>query len=67
MDDYFTLDLNAQFRVSDQFTFYMNVLNALDDLPSVDPVTYGAHLYNPVQGGSGIFGRSFRAGVRVNF
>lgn len=67
VDDYFTLDLNAQFRVSDQFTFYMNVLNALDDLPSVDPVTYGAHLYNPVQGGSGIFGRSFRAGVRVNF
>lgn len=67
VDDYFTLDLNAQFRVNDRFTFYVNVLNALDDLPAIDPVTYGAHLYNPVQGGSGIFGRSYRAGVRVNF
>lgn len=64
---YITLDLVAQFKPTDRFTFYVNVLNALDDLPPVDPATYGAHLYNPVQGGTGVFGRAFRAGVRVNF
>lgn len=63
--DYFTLDLTGSFRATDKFTFYVNVLNVLNDLPPVDPVTYGAHLYNPVQGGTGIFGRAFRAGVKV--
>lgn len=65
VDDYFTLDMTASFKANENFTFYVNVLNVLDDLPPIDPVTYGAYLYNPVQGGSGIFGRAFRAGVRV--
>jgi iron complex outermembrane receptor protein len=67
VDDYITLDLVGQVKVNDHFTFYVNILNALNDLPPVDIVTYGAHLYNPVQGGTGIFGRQFRAGVRVEF
>lgn len=67
VDDYFTVDLTGNVRVNDKFTFYVNVLNLLDDLPPIDPVTYGAHLYNAVQGGTGILGRSFRAGVKVNF
>jgi len=64
---YTTLDLVAQVRANDRVTFYANVLNALDHLPDVDPATYGAHLYNPVQGGTGILGRQYRAGVRLNF
>jgi len=67
VDAYITLDMVAQVRAADNVTFYVNVLNVLDDLPSIDPVTYGAHLYNPVQGANGIFGRSFRAGVRFGF
>ena len=67
VDSYTTLDLTGSFRVNDSFTFYVNVLNVLDDLPPIDPATYGAHLYNAVQGGNGIFGRQFRAGVRVGF
>jgi iron complex outermembrane recepter protein len=67
VDDYITVDLVAQFRATEKFTFYVNVLNAFDNMPPVDPVTYGAFNYNPVQGGTGIFGRSYRAGVRVNF
>ena len=35
--------------------------------PPLDNVTYGAHLYNPVQGGSGILGRYFKAGVKFGF
>lgn len=62
---YVTVDMVGSVKINDRFTFYVNVLNLLDDLPPVDPVTYGAHLYNPVQGGTGIIGRAFRAGVKV--
>lgn len=64
---YITADLNVSFNVNDKFTFYVNALNVFDRLPPIDPVTYGAHLYNPVQGGNGIFGRSFRAGAKFGF
>ena len=43
------------------------MINLLDDLPPIDPVTYGANNFNAVQGGTGIFGRQFRAGVKVGF
>lgn len=42
------------------------MLNVADRMPPLDPITYGAHLYNPVQGGNGIYGRYFKAGVKVN-
>ena len=64
---YITLDMVGRVEVNENFTFYVNVLNVLNDLPDVDPVTYGAHLYNAVQGGTGIFGRQFRAGARFRF
>lgn len=67
VSDYVTVDLVASFKAGERFTFYVNALNVLDDLPPIDPVTYGAYLYNPVQGGLGILGRQFRAGVRVGF
>jgi iron complex outermembrane receptor protein len=66
--EYFTFDMTTQVRVNDNFTFYFNVLNLLDELPPFDNVaSYGRQYYNYVQGGNGIFGRQFRAGVRVNF
>ncbi len=64
---YITLDTIAQFKLNDQFTLTGTMLNAFDKMPPLDNVTYGAHLYNPVQGGQGIYGRYFRAGVKVNF
>ncbi|AUW60291.1 TonB-dependent receptor [Sphingobium sp. SCG-1] len=64
---YITVDLSSSFKATDNFTFYVNVLNVFDDLPPIDPVTYGANNYNPVQGGTGIYGRSFRAGARFTF
>jgi len=64
---YLTVDANASIKVNDKFTFYVNVLNIANRLPDVDPVTYGAYLYNPVQAGNGIFGRSYRAGAKFNF
>lgn len=65
--NYITFDLNAQAKVNDNLTVYINMLNAFDKLPPIDTVTYGAHAYNPVQGGEGILGRYFRVGVKVNY
>jgi iron complex outermembrane receptor protein len=64
---YITFDLNASIKANDQLTFYVNTINLFDRLPGVDPVTYGAYLYNPVQAGEGIYGRMFRAGAKFNF
>ncbi|MBX9880728.1 MAG: TonB-dependent receptor [Sphingomonas sp.] len=66
VSNYITIDMNATAKITDRFSFYVNVLNLTDALPPIDPVTYGAYLYNPVQAGNGIFGRQFRAGVKVN-
>ncbi|WP_087574702.1 TonB-dependent receptor [Sphingobium sp. SJ10-10] len=65
--DYITFDLNAQVKVTDRFTFYANMLNVFDKLPPIDTITYGAHAYNPVQGGEGILGRYFRIGAKFNY
>ncbi|MBH9536080.1 TonB-dependent receptor domain-containing protein [Novosphingopyxis sp. YJ-S2-01] len=65
--EYVTVDLGLRIKATDEFTFTANVLNLFDNLPPIDVVTYGAHLYNPVQGGTGILGRFFKAGVRVGF
>ena len=67
VDGYITVDLVGTIKVSDKMSFYLNVLNVLNDLPPLDPATYGAYLYNPVQAGEGIFGRQFRAGVKFGF
>ncbi len=64
---YITVDANVNFKVNDRFSFYVNALNVFDRLPPVDTVTYGAYLYNAVQGGDGIFGRQYRAGVKFGF
>ena len=65
--DYITVDLTTSYKLNDNFTVYLNVLNVFDDLPPIDPVTYGANNYNPVQGGTGIYGRAYRLGVKANF
>ncbi|MHA6718149.1 TonB-dependent receptor domain-containing protein [Sphingomonas sp. RS6] len=64
---YITFDTNVSVRVNDRITVYGNVLNVFDRLPAIDPVTYGAYLYNPVQAGNGIYGRMFRGGAKFKF
>lgn len=65
--DNWTFDLGLRYKVNDKFTIYTNVLNLFDKMPPIDPVTYGAHLYNAVQGGNNILGRYFKTGVKVGF
>ena len=61
------VDLNAQFKLNKNFTLYGTVQNVFDRLPPIDVATYGAHLYNPVQGGNGIYGRYFKIGAKASF
>ncbi len=67
VSDYVTLDLNAQAKVAKNATVYVTVENLLGTLPPIDDVTYGAHDYNPIQGGDGILGRFFKFGVKVDY
>ncbi|HVJ00395.1 MAG TPA: TonB-dependent receptor [Sphingomonas sp.] len=67
VDSYVTLDLVGDFKINDKVDFYVSMLNVFDDLPPLDPVTYGAYLYNPIQGGQGILGRYVKAGVKFGF
>ncbi|HEX7873811.1 MAG TPA: TonB-dependent receptor [Sphingobium sp.] len=65
--DYITVDLAGSYKINDKFTLYVNVINVFDNLPPIDPITYGANNYNAVQGGTGMYGRSYRAGVKASF
>ncbi|MFC0589874.1 TonB-dependent receptor domain-containing protein [Novosphingobium aquiterrae] len=65
--NYVTFDLGVRVKVNDNFTLSANMNNVFDRMPPLDPVTYGAYLYNPVQGGNGIIGRFFKVGAKVNF
>lgn len=67
VSSYFTLDLTGQVKINDKFTFYATVQNIADRLPPIDTITYGAHAYNPIQGGEGILGRYIKAGVKFGF
>lgn len=64
---YITFDLNIKAKIDDKFTIYATMLNVFDRMPPVDVVTYGATRYNPVQGGTGILGRYFKIGAKVDF
>lgn len=64
---FITVDMTGSIKVNDDFTFYVNVLNIANRKAPIDARTYGAYLYNPVVGESGIIGRQFRAGVRARF
>ncbi|NIJ19200.1 iron complex outermembrane receptor protein [Sphingomonas naasensis] len=62
------VDLTASHKLNDQFTIYVNVLNAFDIKPPFDPnAAYGFYGYNPAWAGPNIMGRYFRAGVKLDF
>lgn len=67
VEDYFTFDLTGRYYTTENVTLYASIQNVFDELPPYDPVTYGAHLYNAVQGGNGILGRYFRVGVKFDY
>lgn len=63
---FLTTDLTGRVKLGDRFTVYANILNLFNVKPPYDPTTYGGYLYNPAWANSGIIGRWFRVGVKVD-
>jgi iron complex outermembrane receptor protein len=61
-----TLDLTARYRFTPKAEFFATIQNVFDKEPPLDPLTYGAAGYNPLDY-SGALGRYFTAGVRYTF
>jgi iron complex outermembrane receptor protein len=61
------VDFVGSYKVNENFTFYMNVINAFDASPPFNPANYAGVNYNPTFSFGGIIGRTFRAGVKVGF
>jgi iron complex outermembrane receptor protein len=64
---YISVDMTGTIKVNDQFELYANIMNVFNNKPPIDATTYGAYLYNPVVGESGIIGRAFRIGAKASF
>lgn len=64
---YIQWDIVGSYKVNDRFTFYLNVINALNAKAPFNPASYAGVNYNPTFSGGGIIGRMFRAGVKVGF
>ncbi len=61
-----TLDLSAKWDITKQLQVFGSIQNVTDAVAPLDPQTYGAIAYNPMDV-SGAIGRYFRVGVRYKF
>jgi iron complex outermembrane receptor protein len=61
-----TLDLTARYTVSPQSEMFASIQNVFDKIAPLDPLTYGAASYNPIDY-SGALGRYFNVGFRHKF
>jgi iron complex outermembrane receptor protein len=61
-----TLDLTARWALGPQTELFGTIQNVFDKIAPLDPLTYGATSYNPLDY-SGALGRFFSVGVRHRF
>ena len=61
-----TLDLTARYKLGAKTEIFGTITNLFDKEPPLDPLTYGAAGYNPLDY-SGAVGRYFQVGVRHQF
>ena len=61
-----TLDLTAKYRFTNKAELFATIQNVFDKEPPLDPLTYGAAGYNPLDY-SGAVGRYSKIGVRHQF
>lgn len=61
-----TVDLTARWKTSDKLEVFGSVQNLFDRTPPLDPTTYGATSYNPIDY-SGAVGRFFNVGLKYRF
>jgi len=61
-----TVDLTARWKITSSLEVFGNIQNLFDTKAPLDPLTYGATSYNPLDF-SGAVGRFFNVGVRYRF
>ncbi|MES2129199.1 MAG: TonB-dependent receptor [Pseudomonadota bacterium] len=61
-----TLDLTGRWQASKQMELFASIQNVFDKVAPLDPLTYGATSYNPLDY-SGALGRYFSLGMRYKF
>ena len=61
------VDLVGNVKVSDRFSFYVNIVNAFDAKAPLNPANYAGLNYNPTYHQVGLTGRYFRAGAHFRF
>lgn len=62
------VDLAGDFKVSDRFTLYANILNVFDIKAPFEPsAAYSINQYNPSWAQANILGRYFRMGAKIDF
>ena len=61
-----TLDLSTRWNVNKNLQLFGSIANVFDRVAPLDPLTYGAMSYNPMDY-SGAIGRFFRVGLKYQF
>jgi iron complex outermembrane receptor protein len=63
---FYTIDLSARWKPSDAWEVFGSVANVTDRIAPLDPLTYGAIYYNPMDS-SGAIGRYYTVGFKYGF
>jgi iron complex outermembrane receptor protein len=63
---FWTVDLTGRWNVNQKLQIYGSIANVTDKVAPLDPTTYGAINYNPMDL-SGAMGRFYRVGLKYTF
>jgi len=66
VDAFYTVDLSARWNPTEAWQVFGSVANVTDRIAPLDPLTYGAINYNPLDS-SGAIGRYYTVGVKYTF
>jgi iron complex outermembrane receptor protein len=61
-----SIDLNARYKINEKMELFGTVQNLFDKRAPLDPLTYGAVSYNPLDF-AGAVGRYFSGGLKYTF
>jgi iron complex outermembrane receptor protein len=66
LKSFYTIDLSGNWRIGDAWEIFGSVANVTDRIAPLDPLTYGAANFNPLDF-SGAIGRYYTLGVKYTF
>ena len=64
---FWDFDGHASYEVTKHVQLYLDILNIFDEPAPYDPTTYGGTNYNATFNNEGIYGRTFKVGLRASF